>query len=50
MKPVEELKQNFLQVRIKYWEGQPQNQVTKKILSELRLIQIIVGKPPEPTS
>jgi hypothetical protein len=47
---VEELKKNFLQVRIEYWKSQPQNWVTKKMLNELELIQIIVGKPISPVS
>jgi hypothetical protein len=50
MIPIEELKKNFLQTRINYWKEQPQNWVTKKMINELELIQIIVGKPNSPLS
>lgn len=50
MKSAEELKQLFLQERIDYWKSQPwksqpQNRIRQKIIDELELIQVIVGKP-----
>jgi hypothetical protein len=47
MKSPEELKQIFLQERIEYWKKINPNKTftARKILNELELIQIIVGKP-----
>jgi hypothetical protein len=48
---IEELKKNFLQVRIDYWKTvEPQDHLTKKMVKELELIQIIIGKPTSPVS
>ena len=44
MKSIEELKKIFLQERITFWKYQPQNDLSKKVLAELQMIQIIVGK------
>jgi hypothetical protein len=46
MIPIEELKKNFLQTRIAYWKTQRQDKAitVRKLVSELELIQIIVGK------